>query len=60
MGSRGSVIPLFMELKGTGKLPITDERMTRFMISCLKLFALFGMRSVTRKGEKFMSKNSFN
>ena len=33
MGSRGSVIPLFMELKGTGKLPITDERMTRFMIS---------------------------
>lgn len=33
MGSRGSVIPFFMSLKDTGVLPITDERMTRFMIS---------------------------
>ena len=33
MGSRGSVIPLFMSLKEKGKFPITDERMTRFMIS---------------------------
>jgi len=33
MGSRGSVIPLFLSLKDTGVLPITDERMTRFMIS---------------------------
>lgn len=33
MGSRGSVLPLFLSLKGTGILPITDERMTRFMIS---------------------------
>ena len=33
MGSRGSVIPLFLEAKRRGKLPITDERMTRFMIS---------------------------
>lgn len=33
MGSRGSVIPLFISLKQTGKLPITDKRMTRFMIS---------------------------
>ena len=33
MGSRGSVIPFFMSLKGQGELPITDERMTRFMIS---------------------------
>lgn len=32
MGSRGSVIPFFMSLKD-GVLPITDERMTRFMIS---------------------------
>jgi len=31
MGSRGSVIPYFMNIKG--KLPITDERMTRFMIT---------------------------
>ncbi len=33
MGSRGSVIPLFMSLKGGDNLPITDPRMTRFMIS---------------------------
>jgi UDP-N-acetylglucosamine 4,6-dehydratase/5-epimerase len=33
MGSRGSVIPLFLSLRDGGKLPITDERMTRFMIS---------------------------
>ncbi len=33
MGSRGSVIPFFMSIKDQGVLPITDERMTRFMIS---------------------------
>lgn len=33
MGSRGSVIPLFSRLAPTGELPITDPRMTRFMIS---------------------------
>ncbi len=33
MGSRGSVIPFFLSLKDKGFIPITDERMTRFMIS---------------------------
>ena len=33
MGSRGSVIPFFMSIKDKGKIPITDERMTRYMIS---------------------------
>ncbi|MEI7178163.1 UDP-N-acetylglucosamine 4,6-dehydratase (inverting) [Pectobacterium carotovorum] len=33
MGSRGSVIPFFMSIKDNGVLPITDDRMTRFMIS---------------------------
>ncbi|KAF1070178.1 MAG: UDP-N-acetylglucosamine 4,6-dehydratase (inverting) [Pseudomonas citronellolis] len=33
MGSRGSVIPFFMSIQDKGVLPITDERMTRFMIS---------------------------
>lgn len=33
MGSRGSVIPFFMSIKENGILPITDRRMTRFMIS---------------------------
>jgi UDP-N-acetylglucosamine 4,6-dehydratase (inverting) len=33
MGSRGSVIPFFMDISKSGVLPITDLRMTRFMIS---------------------------
>ena len=33
MGSRGSVIPFFQNKAKTGVLPITDERMTRFMIT---------------------------
>jgi UDP-N-acetylglucosamine 4,6-dehydratase (inverting) len=33
MGSRGSVIPLFQSLSNAEFLPITDDRMTRFMIS---------------------------
>lgn len=33
MGSRGSVIPFFLSIKDKGVLPITDARMTRFMIS---------------------------
>jgi len=33
MGSRGSVIPYFLTLASKGVLPITDTRMTRFMIT---------------------------
>lgn len=33
MGSRGSVIPLFMQQKNQGKITVTDIRMTRFMIT---------------------------
>ena len=33
MGSRGSVIPFFISQANKGILPITDERMTRFMIT---------------------------
>ncbi|MGK5050968.1 UDP-N-acetylglucosamine 4,6-dehydratase (inverting) [Janthinobacterium sp. RB2P8] len=33
MGSRGSVIPFFLERRATGVLPITDTAMTRFNIS---------------------------
>jgi UDP-N-acetylglucosamine 4,6-dehydratase len=47
VGSRGSVIPLFIKLikEGAKELPITDERMTRFWITLeegvkLVLFAL--------------------
>jgi UDP-N-acetylglucosamine 4,6-dehydratase len=40
MGSRGSVIPFFLRLAELGELPITDIRMTRFMITleqCVQL-----------------------
>jgi len=33
MGSRGSVIPFFYNLKDSPSIPITDLRMTRFLIS---------------------------
>jgi UDP-N-acetylglucosamine 4,6-dehydratase/5-epimerase len=33
MGSRGSVIPFFRSIATAGEFPITDERMTRFMIT---------------------------
>lgn len=57
MGSRGSVIPFFLEQRKTGTLPITDERMTRFNISLdeganLVLYALEHMWG----GELFVPK----
>jgi UDP-N-acetylglucosamine 4,6-dehydratase/5-epimerase len=57
MGSRGSVIPFFLEKCKTGVLPITDERMTRFNISLeegvdLVLYALEHMWG----GELFVPK----
>jgi len=33
VGSRGSVLPIFLEQKAKGRLTITDERMTRFWIT---------------------------
>ena len=33
LGSRGSVIPFFLEKRASGELPITDPAMTRFSIS---------------------------
>ncbi len=33
MGSRGSVLPFFLEKRKTGTLPITEPQMTRFSIS---------------------------
>ncbi len=42
MGSRGSIIPLFLNLKKQGikEFPITDERMTRFWITLEESVAL--------------------
>lgn len=33
VGSRGSVVPFFKNIRHTGVIPITDERMTRFWIT---------------------------
>lgn len=57
LGSRGSVVPFFLDRAGTGVLPITDERMTRFNITLdegvdLVLAAL----SHARGGEIFVPK----
>jgi UDP-N-acetylglucosamine 4,6-dehydratase/5-epimerase len=57
MGSRGSVIPFFMERKSTGVLPITDTRMTRFNIT-LQEGVQFVLDSLKRMqgGELFVPK----
>lgn len=33
VGSRGSVVPVFLKQRDTGRITITDERMTRFWLS---------------------------
>jgi UDP-N-acetylglucosamine 4,6-dehydratase/5-epimerase len=57
IGSRGSVIPFFMQKRADGVLPITDERMTRFWIT-LDQGVKFVIDSLTRMegGEVFVPK----
>ena len=57
MNSRGSVIPYFLNIKKNGVFPITDTRMTRFMISLEQAVSLV-WRSVNemRGGEIFIKK----
>tara|TARA_B100001093_G_scaffold463356_1_gene479358 strand:+ start:159 stop:1151 length:993 start_codon:yes stop_codon:yes gene_type:complete len=57
MGSRGSVIPFFLEQANSGKLSITDERMTRFMIDldCANEFVLQSLNKMIG-GEIFIKK----
>lgn len=47
VGSRGSVVPLFLKQRRNGKVTITDERMTRFWISLDQ-----GVRFVIRCAEQ--------
>jgi len=56
-GSRGSVIPLFLKMKKSGVMPITDKRMTRFWIT-LEQSADFVLSSLERMrgGEIFVPK----
>jgi UDP-N-acetylglucosamine 4,6-dehydratase/5-epimerase len=57
VGSRGSVIPFFLQMKKKGKLPITDVRMTRFWIK-LEQGVQFVLDSLERMrgGEIFVPK----
>ena len=57
MNSRGSVIPYFLDIKKNGVFPITDTRMTRFMISLDQAVSLV-WRSVNEMhgGEIFIKK----
>jgi len=57
VGSRGSVIPYFLAQRGTGRLTITDPRMTRFLIT-LDQGVDFVLRSIEdmQGGEVFVPK----
>jgi UDP-N-acetylglucosamine 4,6-dehydratase len=57
LGSRGSVVPFFLKLRPTGRLPITDPRMTRFWIT-LEQGVGFVLDSLERMegGELFVPK----
>jgi UDP-N-acetylglucosamine 4,6-dehydratase len=57
MGSRGSVIPFFQQMRSTGALPITHPQMTRFWIT-LKQAVKFVLRCLGRMhgGEIFVPK----
>ncbi len=58
MGSRGSVIPFFMSIAVDGILPITDNRMTRFMISLEESVELVWHAFNDMKGgETYVKKN---
>lgn len=57
VGSRGSVVPLFVQQKETGRITVTDRRMTRFWIT-LEQGARFVISSIERMrgGEVFVPK----
>lgn len=54
MGSRGSVIPYFMEKAKTGELPITDPEMTRFNISMNDGIAMVNWSIVNGRGGELL------
>ena len=57
VGSRGSVVPVFLRQREKGRLTITDERMTRFWLS-LEQGARFVIRCIElmKGGEVFVPK----
>jgi UDP-N-acetylglucosamine 4,6-dehydratase len=57
VGSRGSVVPVFLKQRASGRLTVTDERMTRFWIS-LEQGVHFVIRCIEQMhgGEVFVPK----
>ena len=57
VGSRGSVVPLFIEQRASGKITVTDRRMTRFWIT-LEQGVRFVLHAIERMhgGEVFVPK----
>ena len=57
LGSRGSVVPFFKERMKTGKLPITDPRMTRFWITLDQgVHFVLKVLEISKGGEIFVPK----
>jgi UDP-N-acetylglucosamine 4,6-dehydratase len=57
IGSRGSVIPLFLQQRAKGVLPITDPRMTRFWIALDQAVAfVINCLGMMQGGEIFVPK----
>jgi UDP-N-acetylglucosamine 4,6-dehydratase len=54
VGSRGSVIPIFIQQRRNGKLTLTDERMTRFWLTLEQ-----GVRFVIRCAEQMVGGEVF-
>lgn len=59
VGSRGSVVPVFLRQRDAGEVTVTDERMTRFWIS-LEQGVRFVIRCIEQMsgGEVFVPKDS--
>ena len=57
IGSRGSVVPLFKELKAKGEIPVTDDRMTRFWITLpAAVRFVLGSFEIMKGGELYIPK----
>ncbi len=57
MGSRGSVIPFFLNQKQKGYFTVTDKKMTRFMIDLNKAVKMvINVFKISQGGEIFVSK----
>jgi len=57
VGSRGSVVPMFIKQRGSGRLTLTDKRMTRFWLSLEQgVRFVIDCLAIMRGGEVFVPK----